>query len=211
MVPTDDSQLSRLTLLIFQSHKWRFCWNRLDVSKRAYWGWWINRLAMKIGDTPPPLPRRVYKPRIRDDQALNEFFPNSVKMHRATFWWCIHTSMVWWQSINLSSHNPWEKEAKTLSCSTYQLTNAASSLTISVLSIGRVIPGNQKTWTSLLPRVKNSRSLNCRYPRNFGKQLCSCSLYGRGGQFADRHKASAWGLWLGGMPFNQKQWPVSPC
>ena len=40
---------------------------------------------MKIGDTPPPLPRRVSKPRIRDDQALNEFFPNSVKMHRATF------------------------------------------------------------------------------------------------------------------------------
>ena len=44
-----------------------------------------KRLAMKIGDTPPPLPRRVSKPRIRDDQALNEFFPNSDQMHRATF------------------------------------------------------------------------------------------------------------------------------
>ena len=40
---------------------------------------------MKIGDTPPPLPRRVSKPRFRDVQALNEFFPNSDKMHRATF------------------------------------------------------------------------------------------------------------------------------
>ena len=30
-----------------------------------------ERLAMKIGDTPPPLPRRVSNPRIRDDQALN--------------------------------------------------------------------------------------------------------------------------------------------
>ena len=40
---------------------------------------------MKIGDTPPPLPRRVSMPRIRDDEALNGFSPNSVKMHRATF------------------------------------------------------------------------------------------------------------------------------
>ena len=40
---------------------------------------------MKISDTPPPLPRRVSKPSIRDDQALNECFQNSVKMHRATF------------------------------------------------------------------------------------------------------------------------------
>ena len=96
---------------------------------------------MKIGDTPPPLPRRVSKPRIRDDQALNEFFPNSDKMHRATSdnvytqaWFDDSRLLVFPQSI--------EKEAKTLSCSTYQLTNAASSLTISVLSIGRVIPGN---------------------------------------------------------------------
>ena len=41
-------------------------------------------LAMKIGDMPPPLPRRVSSPRIRDDQALNEFFSISDKMHRAT-------------------------------------------------------------------------------------------------------------------------------
>ena len=26
-----------------------------------------------------------------------------------------------------------------------------------------------------------------------------------------RQKAVAWRLWLGGMPFSQKQWPVSPC
>ena len=43
-----------------------------------------ERLAMKIGDTPPPLPRRVSNPRIRDDQALHEFFSNSDKMYRAT-------------------------------------------------------------------------------------------------------------------------------
>ena len=99
---------------------------------------------MKIGDTSPPLPRRVSKPRIRDDQALNEFFPNSDKMHRATL--MMYTQKHGLMTVDyLSSHNPREKEVKTLSCSTYQLTNAASSLTISVLFIGRVNSGNQRT------------------------------------------------------------------
>ena len=39
---------------------------------------------MKIGDMPPPLPGRDSNPRIRDDQATNEIFSNSDKMHRAT-------------------------------------------------------------------------------------------------------------------------------
>ena len=39
---------------------------------------------MKTCDMPPPLPRRVSNPRIRDDQAFYEFFSNSDKMHRAT-------------------------------------------------------------------------------------------------------------------------------
>ena len=43
-----------------------------------------ERLAKKIGDMPRPLPRRVSNPRVRDDQALNGFFSNSDKMHRAT-------------------------------------------------------------------------------------------------------------------------------
>ena len=43
-----------------------------------------ERLAMKIGDIPLQLPRRVSNPKIPDDQALNGFFSNSAKMHRAT-------------------------------------------------------------------------------------------------------------------------------
>ena len=43
-----------------------------------------ERLAMKRGDMPPPVPKRVVNPRIRDDQALHEFYSNSDKMHRAT-------------------------------------------------------------------------------------------------------------------------------
>ena len=42
--PKDDSQGWRFTLLIFQSHKWHFCWNILDVRKRAYWRWWWKTL-----------------------------------------------------------------------------------------------------------------------------------------------------------------------
>ena len=41
-------------------------------------------LAMKRGDMPPPVPKRVANPRIQEDQALQEFHSNSDKMHRAT-------------------------------------------------------------------------------------------------------------------------------
>ena len=43
-----------------------------------------ERLAMKRGDVPPQLRQRVANARIRDDQALHEFYSNSDKMHRAT-------------------------------------------------------------------------------------------------------------------------------
>ena len=43
-----------------------------------------ERLAMKRGDMPPPVPQRVVNPRIREDQALHEFYSNSDKMHCAT-------------------------------------------------------------------------------------------------------------------------------
>ena len=43
-----------------------------------------ERLAMKRGDMPPPVPERVANPRIREHQALQEFHSNSDKMHRAT-------------------------------------------------------------------------------------------------------------------------------
>ena len=40
-----------------------------------------DRLEMKRGDMPPPLPKRVADPSIREDQALHEFYSNSDKMH----------------------------------------------------------------------------------------------------------------------------------
>ena len=43
-----------------------------------------ERIAMKRGDTPPPVPKRVANPRIREYQALQEFHSKSDKMHRST-------------------------------------------------------------------------------------------------------------------------------
>ena len=43
-----------------------------------------ERLAMKRGDMPPSVPKRVDNPRIREDQAQLEFYSNSDKIHHAT-------------------------------------------------------------------------------------------------------------------------------
>ena len=50
-----------------------------------------ERVAMKRGDMPPAVPMRVADPRIREDQALQEFRSNSDK----------HGSIV----ADLLSHN----------------------------------------------------------------------------------------------------------
>ena len=43
-----------------------------------------ERLAMRQGDVPPPVPERVANPRVREDQAVQDFRQNSEKMHCAT-------------------------------------------------------------------------------------------------------------------------------
>ena len=43
-----------------------------------------ERLAMRRGAMPPPVPQRVANPRIREDRAVQDFRQNSEKMHRAT-------------------------------------------------------------------------------------------------------------------------------
>ena len=43
-----------------------------------------ERLAMRKGDMPPPVPARVANPRIREDRPTQEFRQNSEKMHHAT-------------------------------------------------------------------------------------------------------------------------------
>ena len=43
-----------------------------------------ERLAMRQGDMPPPVPERVANPRIQEDRAVQDFQRNSEKTHRAT-------------------------------------------------------------------------------------------------------------------------------
>ena len=43
-----------------------------------------ERLAMRQGDMLPPVPERVTNPRIREDQAVQDFRCNSEQMHCAT-------------------------------------------------------------------------------------------------------------------------------
>ena len=84
-----------------------------------------DRLAMKRGNMPPPLPHRVANPSIREDQASQEFHSNSDTMHRATpdekytqAWFDYSRSFVP-QSVR--------KEVQTLNISTCRRPSAASN------------------------------------------------------------------------------------
>ena len=62
-----------------------------------------ERLAMKRGDMPPPLPKRVANPRIGHDQTLHKFYSNSDKMHRAALTTLTHKHDL--IIVDLSSRN----------------------------------------------------------------------------------------------------------
>ena len=70
-----------------------------------------ERLAMKRGDMPPPLPQRDANPRIREDQALQECFSNSDKTHPAnpadefTQAWFNYCRTVFPQSVRKTGTN----------------------------------------------------------------------------------------------------------
>ena len=168
---------------------------------------------MKIGDILPPLPRRVSNPKIRDDEALNGIL---LKLrHDAPFiiWWCLHTSMVWLQSIidfptifEKRRGRRWALQRIHLPMQ-YLFDNFGL-----LLSEEWISKTENLNKPSLLPRVKDLISAELVLLKEIvEKQLCSGYLDGRGGQFADTHKPIAWRLWLGGMPFSQRQWLVSPC
>ena len=58
--------------------------NRTSCHQREHIEDEEERLVMKRSDMPPPLPKRVANPRVRNDQALHDFYSNSDKMHRGT-------------------------------------------------------------------------------------------------------------------------------
>ena len=127
-----------------------------------------ERFAMKIGDMLLPLLRRVPNPRIRDDRALH-FLMNSDKMHRASSddaytqaWFDYSRSSVFPQSVRKTG-----TDNELFNVSTYQ----CSILLNKMVSFNRKSEFRkpEKTWANLLPRVKNSTSMNCHSSRNLVK------------------------------------------
>ena len=82
-----------------------------------------ERLAMKRGDRPPPVPKRVANPRIREYQALQEFHSKSDKMHRATpedefaQTWFDYDRFVFPQSVRKTGTNIEHYNLPTYQCS----------------------------------------------------------------------------------------------
>ena len=78
---------------------------------------------MNRGDMPPPAPKRVVNPRIRDDQAVHEFYSNSDKMHRATSddastqAWFDYSQSVFPQSVRKTGINVELNNVPTYQCS----------------------------------------------------------------------------------------------
>ena len=208
MVPKDDSQGWRFALLIFQSHK-------LTLFLKQIWRQKESLLKMlKKGSRCRSVICLLHcqdefsNPRIKHWTNSARTWTRCTVLHLMMF-----THKQGLISVDHRSfHKSVRKWLKTSSVSSYQLTNAASSSTIWVLSIGRANSWGQRTWISLSPRVKQLISLSCRYSKNFSRNNnASCYLDVRGGQFADRHMAVAWRRRLGGMPLSQKPWPVSSC
>ena len=169
-----------------------------------------ERLSMKIGDMPPPLPGRVSNPRIRDDHELNEFCSNPDKMHCATSD-DVHTkSMVWVQSIIYipTICGKIGKDIELLNGSIYQCSILFSNLRSFNRKSEFWKPGNLPFTKSEQINIAELSLLN----EILEKQLCPCYLDVRGGQFPDRHKAvDSLDYGLVGCHSARSPWPVSPC
>ena len=149
-----------------------------------------ERLAMKIGDMPPPLPWRVSNPRIRDDQALNGFFSSSDKMHRPKSD-DVYTKA--WLDYSRPSFFPQSgrkvgEDVNFFNVSTYQ----CSILVNKLGSFNRKSEfWKRENQNKPITRGEKLMSMINRYSRNLGETIVLMFLDGRGRQFADRHKAVA--------------------
>ena len=147
-----------------------------------------DRLAMKRGDMPPPMPQRVANPRIPEDQALQEFHSKSDKMHRATSNDDFTKSMVWLCPICLLTI--WEKHR--YKCWTF-------------------IPKTREPEQAYCPKWKVQYHRCATSHRILRKQPRACGSDCRNGQLIDRRERIAWGVRLGGMPFKKRLLSTSPC
>ena len=128
-----------------------------------------ERLAMKQGDMPPPVPERVANPRIRDDRAAQEFQRNSDKMHRAT------------------SDDAFKKKCRNVFSQTVRMTGtnvdiySVSTYQCSIL-FNNVVSFNWKrefekaeNMSKPATKVKSSTSPSCHFSENSG-ETTACVL-----------------------------------
>ena len=108
-------QLASATLLLEQASRHTWCGSLLRNGE--------ERLATKRGDMPPPVPKRVNNPRIREDQAKLEFYSNSDRIHRATpedevaQTWFDYDRSVFPQSVRKTGTNVERSNLSTYQCS----------------------------------------------------------------------------------------------
>ena len=82
-----------------------------------------ERFARKKGEKPPPLPKRIDNPRIREDPALMEFCSNTDKIHQATSEdpyaqaWLNYSQSIFPQSVKKSGGNVEQFHMSTYQCS----------------------------------------------------------------------------------------------
>ena len=133
---------------------------------------------MKIDDTSPPLPRRVSNPRIRNDQALNEFSSNSDKKHRATS----ASTQALFDYSRLSvfpqSVRKLVQDVELFNAATYLMQHPPKQF--GMFQSEERNPETREPEQAHYKRVKISIPLNCRYSQILEKQLFSCYLDGRG-------------------------------
>ena len=163
-----------------------------------------ERLAVKRGGMPPPVPQRVANPRIRDDQALHEFYSNSDKMHRAssddafTQTWFDKSQSVFPQSVRKTMTNVVLFNVPTYQCSILFSRHGFRQP-------GRVNSGDQWTWTSLITRGQKFSVADLSLLREFWKNnYAHVILTAEADRLPTDEKAVIWGLWLGGIPLKQK-------
>ena len=154
-----------------------------------------EKLAMKRGDMPPPLPERVDNPRIREAQAQMELYSNSDKIHHATLKTNSHKHGL--IMADPSSRNLWGKQVHALNFITCQRTSAAFSTTKKGSFNRKSEFWRQENLNKPVATGEKFSVADLSQPREFWwKNYAHVFLTTEGWQLIDRRKTVAWGLSL---------------
>ena len=167
------------------------------------------RLAMKRGDMPPPVPKRVANPRIQEDQAQLEFDSKSDKMHRSApedefaQTWFDYGRSVFPQSVRKTGTHVELCNVPTYRCSI--LFNKKGSF----------------NWKSEIRKPQNLNKPDAKGEKFnvadlsllqefWGNNYAHVFLTAEAGSLSTDAKQVLEDCGFGGMPLKEKQWSVSP-